>query len=227
MSATFMLKGVAIGMLVAIPVGPLGLLSIQRTINKGWKTGFLSGVGAAASDMIYSSIAVLGVSFIHEFLDRYRNPINGLVGILFLIIGSNILTNSIKNNKNRNEIVIEKEEAKENAKEGQKEELKDEMMTSCISHFLMGLSNPLTCLVFLGVFAKVGINVNVEEVPKNLMFIISIFLGSSVLWFCITNLIKNSNTLSKIERFSFVDKIIGTIIILCGVFSILKGVIIS
>ncbi|MGY0374766.1 LysE family translocator [Clostridium sp. JNZ J1-5] len=213
-----MLKGIAIGMFVAIPVGPLGLLAIQKTISKGWKTGFLSGVGAAASDMIYSTIAVLGVGFIHEFLERHRNRINGAVGILFLIIGSNILINSIKNNKNKNEIAPVKEEPKE--------KLEDEMMPSFISHFLMGLSNPLTCLVFLGVFAKVGIDVKVEEITKNLMFIVSIFLGSSILWFCITNSIKNSNTFCKIEKFSLVDKIIGTIIILCGVASILKGIII-
>ncbi|QGU94636.1 hypothetical protein GOM49_05540 [Clostridium bovifaecis] len=215
MSATFLLRGMLIGMFVALPVGPLGLLSLQRTINKGWKVGFVSGVGAAASDLIYSSIAILGVSFIDEFLEKHMNFIDSSVGILFLIIGTSIIFNAIKDKKAKNDVVKGEEKKEENKEEN--------MIYPFASNFLMGLSNPITLLVFLAIFTKLGIEVNVEEIFKNIAFVISIFSGSSLLWLCITNLVKNFDT-KKIDGILYVDETIGAIIIIFGIVSILKGI---
>jgi threonine/homoserine/homoserine lactone efflux protein len=200
----FVLVGIIIGMIVAFPIGPLGLLSIQRTINRGWKIGLLSGLGAVTSDLIYSSMAIVGVSFIGDFVERNRYLINGVTGILFLIVGINILISAIEK--------IRTEEA-----------IKEDIIHPFFSNFLMGLSNPITFLLFFAIFTKIGIDMRPGEEIEHTVFIISIYGGSMALWFLITNLIEKSNRNYKLEKFIFMDKLIGILIILFGVFSILKG----
>lgn len=200
------LKGIIIGMFVTLPVGPLGLLAIQRTINKGWKIGFLASVGAITSDMIYSSIAILGISFIGDFLNRHRNLINGLTGVLFLIVGINILMSG-----------IEKEKVKEVNKE--------ELVHPFFIHFLFGLSNPLIFIIFFTIFTRIGMSINNAKVFLNIIFILSIFVGSCILWFVITNIIERSKKAFKFESFIVIDKIIGSGIVLFGIFSILRGIV--
>ena len=67
------LKGLLIGVIASAPMGPVGVLCIQRTLNKGRWYGFVTGLGAAASDIIYALITGLGMSFV---MDLITNPTN-------------------------------------------------------------------------------------------------------------------------------------------------------
>lgn len=64
----FLIKGIILGFSIAAPVGPIGLLCIQRTLNRGKLSGFISGIGAATADAIYGIIAVFGVTLVSNFL---------------------------------------------------------------------------------------------------------------------------------------------------------------
>lgn len=200
----FILQGIIIGIIVALPIGPLGIISIQKTISKGWKIGFLSGLGFVTSDLIYSSIAVLGVSFIGDFVERNKNVINGVTGILFLIIGINILISAIDKKK-------------------ETEVIKEDIIHPFFSNFLLGLSNPITFLIFFAIFTKIGVDMGPGELTQHIVFVISIFIGSTILWFVTANLIDRTNKNNKFENIILLDKLVGVIIILLGVFSILKG----
>ena len=185
-----LLKGIIIGMLVSLPFGPLGLLSIQRAINKGWKIGFFSAVGTATSDLVYSSLAILGISFINNFVNDHIHLINSVTGILFLIVGINILSSGIKRVK-------------------MKEDTEGEKIHPFFKHFLMGLSNPITFLIFFAIFTKIGIYVDDGTVLQHMIFVISIFLGSSTIWLITTNLIEKYKKKYKFECFILIDKIVG------------------
>ena len=56
MSLEFLYKGLLLGFSIAAPVGPIGVLCINRTINKNFAAGFVSGLGAATADLIYGLI---------------------------------------------------------------------------------------------------------------------------------------------------------------------------
>lgn len=200
----YLLKGLIIGMFVSLPIGPLGLLAIQRTLKKGWKVGFLAAVGAVTSDVFYSTIAILGISFIDDFIKRHRHMINGLTGILFLIVGINILISG-----------VEKRKTGEISEYGK--------VHPFFTHFLMGLSNPMTFIIFFAIFTKVGIYVEEKNMIQSIMFIISIYLGSCTLWLVTTNIIDRSKKDYKFESFILMDKILGAAIMLFGVFSVLRG----
>ena len=72
----FIFKGIAIGIIASAPMGPVGILCIQRTLNKGRWYGLMTGVGAAVSDIIYALIVGLGMGFIMEPLQnpKYQFP---------------------------------------------------------------------------------------------------------------------------------------------------------
>ena len=71
-----MTRGIAIGVLISAPMGPVGILCIQRTLDKGRRAGFFTGIGAALSDLFYCLLTGFGLSFIEEFLERNQNVIH-------------------------------------------------------------------------------------------------------------------------------------------------------
>ena len=79
-----MWRGFAIGVIISAPMGPVGILCVQRTLSKGRKTGLYTGIGAAISDLFYCLLTGFGLSFIEEFLEENQNMIQ-LVGSAVLI----------------------------------------------------------------------------------------------------------------------------------------------
>ena len=69
----FIFKGMLIGMIASAPMGPVGILCVQRTLNKGRGYGFATGLGAAASDIIYAAIAGFGMSFVMDLVNNDQN----------------------------------------------------------------------------------------------------------------------------------------------------------
>ena len=83
MDSSLFLRGLILGFAIAAPVGPIGLLCIQRTLNNGRVTGLVSGLGAATADAIYGAIAAFGLSLLTAFLVQQQMWL-GLAGGLFL-----------------------------------------------------------------------------------------------------------------------------------------------
>lgn len=77
-------RGIAVGVLISAPMGPVGILCIQRTLDKGRHAGFYTGIGAAISDMFYCLLTGFGLSFIEDFIERNQNVIQ-LIGSIVLI----------------------------------------------------------------------------------------------------------------------------------------------
>jgi threonine/homoserine/homoserine lactone efflux protein len=196
-------------MFVCIPIGPLGVLSVQRTIKKGRMEGFLSGMGAALADLVLASFAIFGISFIDEILEKYDRIITFSTGILFLIMGVYIITHSKRNNK-----------AVKDVKKSQRK--KSQTANTIISTFIMGLSNPATFLIFLAIFARMGIDVGSNGLIINIGFVLSIFIGSCILWIIIVNIIKLSKKGLGLKALMYMDEAMGILVCLFGVFDLLK-----
>lgn len=200
----YLLKGLIIGIIAAVPVGPLGMLAIRKTIHRGWKDGLISAFGTIASDAVYSTIAVLGLSIVDEFIGLHRPVIIMLSGILFCTLGIRFL-------------VMKREDPNPCESSG------NEKLTSFASHFIMGLSNPMTCLVFFVLFAKMSVDIDGWSYRENALFVLSIFSGSSLLWMVITNLIEKSKSLYSTRYLLLMDRVLGTALLVIGLFSILRG----
>ena len=101
-------KGIVIGVLVSAPMGPIGMLCIQRTLNKGRWHGFVTGLGAALSDVIYAALTCLGMGVVVNFVEANQAPLQLAGSIVLGIFGYYIFqSNPVRNlKKQRGEKII-------------------------------------------------------------------------------------------------------------------------
>lgn len=71
MEISLLLRGLAIGLAIAAPVGPIGILCIRQSLAFGWLHGFVAGLGAATADAMYGCVAAFGLTFVTNFLRRF------------------------------------------------------------------------------------------------------------------------------------------------------------
>ena len=81
------IKGFIIGISIAAPVGPIGILCIQRTLTGGKIYGLITGLGAATADAVYGSMAAFGLTFISNFLVQQQYWFRLLGGIFLCYLG--------------------------------------------------------------------------------------------------------------------------------------------
>jgi threonine/homoserine/homoserine lactone efflux protein len=210
MDLNLLWKGIVTGMAVSIPLGPLGILCIQRTVNKNWKSGIFSGMGIATADTAYAFIAGFSLSIIIDFIRTYELYFK-LVGLFVLILlGIYIFrsnpTKQIQTYKRRGS-----------------SHLQDYLTT-----FLITLSNPLSIFVFVAIFTGYSIVMQFSQPLEALLTIGGIFIGSSFWWILITgfaNLFRHKFTINTLY---WANRIIGLgVIVIAVAFFIylqLKGV---
>ena len=81
------IEGAVIGFLIALPIGPAGILCIQRAISYGAIAGYATGIGAALGDAVFGGMAAFGLSYVAEFIARYEVWIRGVGGVLLVWMG--------------------------------------------------------------------------------------------------------------------------------------------
>ena len=132
-------KGLLIGIIASAPMGPVGILCVQRTLNKGRWFGFVTGCGAAVSDMIYAGITGLGMGLVVDFVNNDTNRFYlQIVGSLTLLAFGyyTYRTDPIKKMR----------------KPGQS---KGTLTHNAITAFLVTLSNPLIIFLFMALLCTV------------------------------------------------------------------------
>ena len=131
-------KGIIIGVLVSAPMGPIGMLSIQRTLNKGRWHGFVTGLGAALSDVIYAALTWLGMGVVVNFVEANQAPLQLIGSIVLGIFGYYIFqSNPVRNLKKQREKKLS-------------------FTQDFITAFLLTFSNVLIVLLYIGLFARFG-----------------------------------------------------------------------
>ncbi|NDI33890.1 LysE family translocator [Chengkuizengella sediminis] len=165
----FFLKGLIIGFTIAAPVGPIGILCIHRTLYQGRVYGFLTGLGAATADMMYGFIAGFGLTFISNFLMDQKIILQIAGGGFLVYIGLKIFSSKPQDS------------ASSSNKKG--------LLSSYLITFFLTITNPITILSFIGIFA--GLGVGSMENPNyflSFLLVIGVFLGSACWWIILTGL---------------------------------------
>ena len=83
-------QGILIGLVASIPLGPIGLLCIQRTLSKSHRSGFVSGLGAATADSMFATVALFSLTVVMSFIENNMAIIKALGGISVVIVGVTI-----------------------------------------------------------------------------------------------------------------------------------------
>ena len=200
-------RGIAIGILISAPMGPIGMLCIQRTLNKGRWPAFFTGIGAALSDIVYCLLTGLGISFITTFIENNQLELQILGGIVLIAFGVYLF----KKNPTR---------ALKPASE-----LSNNFWGNFVTGFLFTFSNPLILFFIIGLFARFNI-VNPAEPFLSIVGMASILLGATIWWMTLTLLVNLVSTkLFKEKGLSVLNKITGAVLIVLGFVGIISAVI--
>jgi len=162
MEASLFFKAMLIGLSIAAPVGPIGLLCIQRTLAHGMHIGFVSGMGAACADAVYGAIGAFGMVAVTDYFVSLSMPL-AIGGALFLgWMGVKLLLTN-------NEVGMA---AGAGAQAASK---------AFISVFALTLANPMTIISFVAVFASIAGPKALGQAAAGLM-VLGVFLGSAIWW---------------------------------------------
>lgn len=191
-------RGLALGFSIAAPVGPIGILCIQRSLNNGQLNGFISGLGAATADAVYGSMAAFGLTAITGYLIAQTEWLR-IVGAIFLCyLGlKTFLTRSATFSQTIST---------------------SGWSSAYASTFVLTLTNPMTILSFVAIFAGLGLGEITQSYASAGLLVLGVFTGSALWWL----LLSSGATLFRhkldARRLTWINKGAGVII---GVFGLL------
>ncbi len=193
------LRGLVIGIMVAAPVGPVGLLCIRRTLQKGLLIGFASGFGAAFADAFFSLIAALGITAVIEVINTYQDAIYVIGGLFLLFIAYHTWHDKPK---------------QADTKDVEKRFLSHvklrfgSAIKAMVTSFIITLTNPATLFGVLAVVATFG---GLQNRTETTAIITGIFCGSSLWWLMLSggvSLFRHHFTDKRIMKINRVTAII-------------------
>lgn len=166
-SLAALLKGIAVGLSIAAPVGPIGFLCIRRTLSGGWLVGLLTGLGAATADMVYGVVAAAGFTVVAEFLAGARPPLQLAGGGALIWLGLSVI-----------QTVPAFGERGAPTASG--------LAAAYGTTFLLTLANPATILSFAAVMAGLGA---MGAIGRSAALVAGVFLGSALWWLLLSALV--------------------------------------
>lgn len=197
-------KGLLIGILVSAPMGPIGMLCIQRTLSKGRWHGFVTGLGAMVSDIIYAMLTSLGMGVVVNFVEANQAPLQLAGSLVLSVFGYYIYqSNPVKNLRKQ-------------------KERKLSFTQDFITAFLLTFSNVLIVLLYIGLFARFGFILPDHSLGMIIGGIICIGIGAISWWLFITYIVSKLRKWFNVRGIWLMNRIVGSTIIILSIIGIIS-----
>ncbi len=190
-------KGILIGMIASAPMGPVGILCVQRTLNKGRWYGFVTGIGAAVSDIFYALITGAGMSFVMDIINNHQNKFWLQISGSLILLAFGVLCWRSNPTKNMHRSGTQKGSFFHNG----------------LTAFLVTFSNPLIIFLFMGLFAQFAFVIP-DHPFEMLIGYLSIVAGALLWWFGLTWLVDKIRNIFDENGILIINRIIGSVVIL-------------
>ncbi len=197
-------KGFLIGLLVSSPMGPINMLTIQRTLDRGRWHGFVTGLGAMMSDLTYAIVTLVGLSFVSDFIAEQEQVIQLLAGGILFFFGLGVFrSNPLKG--------------------WQPDELPRETryLRDFASSFLLTFSNAAIILVFVGLYARFSYNPLGEGGGFFLAGTTAFIAAALGWWFFLTTLVSRLRRRFNRKGLILLNRVIGFLLMLIGMGGVL------
>jgi threonine/homoserine/homoserine lactone efflux protein len=199
-----LLKGIILGLAISMPLGPIGIILVNRTIKRGFLSGFFSGLGLATADTILAALAGVGFSVIISFIKEQRFIISIVAGIIIIGVGLKVfLSNPVKDFRNR-------------------EKANKSLWRDYYSLFMVSISNPYTIFIFVAFFSGIHINSKISPELVPFFLIPGIFLGAVSWWFLLSYFVSRFKKKIRLRSIVKVNKIAGITIMIIGIIVLLS-----
>ncbi len=199
MELTYLLEGLLIGVLVSLPVGPVGINIVNKTLSRGRRAGFISALGAMTADLIFSMIAVAGISFIITFIEEKVTLFRILGGLFVIFIGVKIF---------REDPVSSYRDTGRDVGVG--------FVDNYLTTLLMVLSNPMTLLAYIAIFAGINYPTGIHFLEGPGITVMGIVIAAFIWWFSLTYYLDKFRTRVRLRFIFWFQKLAGILIILFG-----------
>lgn len=201
MGLKFFLKGAAIGLSIAAPVGPIGVLCIRRSLAEGQWVGLMTGLGAATADAVYGCVAAFGLTAISNFLVGRRAWMALIGGAFLCYLGIKTF------------FALPPSLGAPTPATG---------AGAYLSTFFLTLTNPMTILSFVAVFAGFGLAAAPSRLAAT-MLVSGVFAGSALWWLILSGGVSFLRPLMETGQLALINKLSGAVILAFGVFALTKA----
>jgi threonine/homoserine/homoserine lactone efflux protein len=191
-----LIKGIVIGVVIALPVGPVGLLCVRRTLFEGASFGLVSGLGAACADTMFGIIAGFGLTFVRDWILGYQDTLGAAGGFYLLWAGARAL---------RPHAAMVPEPLDGEALAG-----------TFMSSFALTIANPITIFSFTAIFAEVGIRPDATDADIAVL-VGGVFVGSALWWLGIAVVMSWVRRRARAVSLGWLDRVSGTVMLIAGV----------
>ncbi|NLC49227.1 MAG: LysE family transporter [Bacteroidales bacterium] len=196
-------KGFLIGVIVSAPMGPIGILCVQRTLNRGRMHGFITGLGAMASDLIYAFITLIGMGFVHTILEANEQLLQYVGSLIIVLFGIGIFfTNPLK--------ILKPTTSAPETRYNQ----------DFFTAFFLTLSNVAIVFLFISLFARFNYSPLETNWFTFAVGLISIGLGALAWWFFITTYVSKLKRYFNRHALKLFNRTVGSILVLLGVLGV-------
>lgn len=195
----YIFRGMLIGLMMSVPLGPMGVLIIQKTLHKGALSGFIAGMGAACADLFYATVAAFGLGFVINVVRAHELILQIVGGIFLLIVGLRIyFANPLKQIKARRRVT------------------KKGLLGDFLSLFFLTVSNPVTVIVFMAVFAGTSVLGDSPTFTTEILILTGVLLGGSAWWYVLSTIVNIFRKKFKLRVLVTINRVSGIIITLLG-----------
>lgn len=204
----YLFKGMLVGLMVSIPLGPMGVLIIQKTLHKGALSGFIAGMGVASADFFYASVAAFGLGYVINTVQTHELLLQIIGGIFLLCIGLKIyFDNPIRQIRQRRQGRVSK----------------TGLLGDYLSLFFLTVSNPITVVVFMAVFAGMSVFGESSSMLVELLVVIGVLLGGGVWWYSLSTLVNIFRKKFRLRVLITINRVSGLVITIFGALVILAA----
>ncbi len=191
----FLIKGLILGFSIAAPVGPIGIHCIRKTLSFGRLSGLVSGLGAAAADLIYGIIAAFGLNFISNALVAGQFWLKLIGGLFLLYLGIKTFLSKTK-------------------VESEKKMSRGTLLKDFVTTFFLTITNPMTILSFIAIFAGLGLS---QGGGNSTLLVLGVFLGSALWWLLLCEFVTLFRKRIEQKIMLWINRVAGLIIFAFGV----------
>ena len=203
--AIILYRGIIIGVLISAPMGPIGMLVIQRTLSKGRWPAFFTGIGAAVSDLVYCMLTGFGLSFITDFIESQQVMLQIVGGAVLALFGLYLF----RKNPTR---ALKTAQVQSN-----------NYWSDVVAGFFLTFSNPLILFLIIGLFTRFNFLSPDYEYYHYIVGFASIFAGAILWWFVVTFFVNAVRSHFNVRSMWLINRIIGIIILLMSLFGFVMG----
>lgn len=189
-------------------MGPIGILTVQRTLNKGRVSGWFTGLGAAASDLFYCLLTGLGISFVTDYIEDNVTMLQILGSVILIVYAAYMIFHNPGDDrvKDTND--------------------KDDNTRDAITGFFFTLSNPLILFLIIPLFARFGFPNPEEHKWYHIILGYILITGGALLWWTVITYAVDK-VRSRFTKGSMwtINRIMGTLLLVISLYGLASGLV--